>query len=54
MQADGDTKRDDGPQAANGKRSGTSAISAARSMGYRALLPIARKDRQAEDCIEIS
>jgi len=49
MQADGDTKRDDGTQAANGKPSGISTISAALATGCRALLPVARKDRQAEE-----
>jgi len=53
MQADGDTNRDDGTQVSGGSAAGTRAISAARATGCRALLPAARKNCQAEDCIGI-
>jgi hypothetical protein len=44
MQADGDTKRDDGTQVADGKRSRDTISYAAWATGCRALLPVARKN----------
>jgi len=53
MQTDDDIGRDDRPTGSERGGEPYPASDAASATGYRALLLVARKNCQAEDCIEI-